>query len=611
MDEASRLVAELQSKLAELDSKVLKYRQDMTHEFEKYAADLLRNVPSEISESVSKTIAESIKSYSSLNPTGVGAAAIESCAEGNHDLVSTTPGVSPIPTPLRKIAEDMLGGSPQRSPHEREKEFTGLFTPSYLPLLDSTNRNERRSSYPISPPALTTINMFENMDAHKEYVDGSTEVGKSLAPSPVATRPQTPKRRNTDNSEVSTNSDRSDGTLKRSALRRSSSASKGTSPRRVRFELEQGGEILPTASPADTLILSTNDGDLEEGGVEQIEDIAEEEPAPKRISSSQALRALSRSPLVDDGTEWTTVAAPPDGSASVETQNGFSRDSSDSSLLTAVPSNGSIRNAPAPITAEHEDETASDGEDDMLDMPPLKRHGPSTHSMLSPTSAFALTMPKNMSASSLNSHSPSPSKETENVPPVTLADADEDENDDLFDFEEATPLQTSSSKTGKYIDDIDEEDEDLAENSSSLNTPKPSASLSASVEPISLSYSRSPATKTPALPTKSLLSGSLSSYYERDGTKKTLPFADPIVSPELHKSVLEMGDVHTFVGSIHGRSGVDESDEMDYMGSIGVGANGGVPGSMSERLMMDEYLEAREKVKNGDAGRTAGVNKKG
>jgi hypothetical protein len=65
-------------------------------------------------------------------------------------------------------------------------------------------------------------------------VDASVDT-RSLTTTPELKRPATPKRRNTD--EVSIGSDWSDGQVRRSALRRSSSASKGQSPRRVRFDV--------------------------------------------------------------------------------------------------------------------------------------------------------------------------------------------------------------------------------------------------------------------------------------------------------------------------------------------------------------------------------------
>src|SRR5277367_1319123 len=157
MDEASRLIAELQQKLAQLDHKIWLYRQDMASEFKKYADDLLRDVPADVSDTVSKAIAESLKSYSSLdvgsqNGDQSGAAvnkdATTDCAD---DSLNTESEAVPIHVLPDQGPESPLEGP--RNAHEREQEFQGLFTPSYLPLLDSTDRNERRSSSIIVSPA--------------------------------------------------------------------------------------------------------------------------------------------------------------------------------------------------------------------------------------------------------------------------------------------------------------------------------------------------------------------------------------------------------------------------------------------------------------------------
>ncbi len=82
-----------------------------------------------------------------------------------------------------------------------------------------------------------------------------------------------------------------------------------------------------------------------------------------------------------------------------------------------------------------------------------------------------------------------------------------------------------------------------------------------------------------------------------------------------------LGEVTSFVGSIHGTSGMDESDVRSFTGSMGVaslrrnGADAPEPRSMSERLMMDEFLELeREKSgreKLGRGGVKAGVEPAG
>ncbi|KAE8454219.1 hypothetical protein EG329_005144 [Mollisiaceae sp. DMI_Dod_QoI] len=596
MDEASKLVSELQSKLADLDRAVWKYRRDMASEFDKYAEGLLRDVPKDVSETVSRTIAESMKGYRSLYPEVE--APLESCATGTHILPNgdkpPQPPISSMPIsflPPAHVDED----SP-RSPHERDREFRGLFTPSYLPLLDSTNRNERRSSItPVSPPPENISPQPKAMDPL--HVDASTDT-RSLLSSPEVSRPTTPKRRNTD--EVSVTSDLSEGTARRSALRRSSSSSR-TSPRRVRFDVA-GEEVLPTASPRSTQSVLTEEipattfgEDIdEEPGSEQIEDV-DEEPPPKRISSSQALRALSRSPLVDDGTTWTTVTAPPDGSASVATSNGFSLDDEDEgqrmgngisqlgssdALGPLGADNGSGYQTTNNVSDEANDDAETPSDDDLLDMPPLRRQGPSASStaaqMLSPASPPDISNNKSPTASTRPSRA---WQDLENLGHPNVEFKGEDlqfdagDDDEMFNFDENTERQIST------VGPEDEEYDDF-------DTEAPTSPITK--EPLS-KFSSSPARDiirpSPPRTVVPTTKGVVGSY-------KGHPFSLPIVSPDVHARAASLGDVNTFVGSVDGRSGVDESDAKNFRLSGGMGSFSGTPRSLSERMMMDDMREA-------------------
>ena len=249
MDEATTLVSELQAKLAELEKGVWEYRQNMTSEFEKYAADLLRDVPKEVTKTVSESIAASIKGCRSLYPDR--ARSIESPATGS--LLTNGAGQSqhsifPIAAALQR--GDITGAEEvQRSPHEREKEFQGLFTPSYLPLLDSTSSVRRSSPDPPPSPRYDLKGKEREMDSMDD--DTSTD-DREIPATPQSTRPP-PHRRNTD--EVSIRSDWSgdSAVVRRSALRRSSSSSKSHSPRRVRFDVmgEEVSSITLTVRAAD------------------------------------------------------------------------------------------------------------------------------------------------------------------------------------------------------------------------------------------------------------------------------------------------------------------------------------------------------------------------
>ena len=611
MDEATRLVTELQQKLSELDHKVWRYRQDMASEFTKYAENVLRDVPKDVSETVSKAIAESMKGYKSLNPDGLSS--LESCATGTDSLaLRVENGTSYFTTSTASIPyqrEDQEVESP-RSPHEREKEFQGLFTPSYLPLLDSTTRNERRSSYEPQPsPSIAEKGKEREMDSH---IDAGTEVAGSLAASPELRRPETPKRKNTD--EWSLASDASDGPVRRSALRRSSSSSKGLSPRRVRFDVA-GEEVLPTASPipAESILAeaipsaSFADTSDDEAGSEQVEDI--DDPLPKRISSSQALRALSRGPLEDDGTQWTTVSAPPDGSASVPAVSGVHLEDSEEDLSVNGRPSVHFADTTAPVTIPdkvtqttpagnktsdnaHDAETPSD--DEMLDMPPLKRSQKSSASILSPIKPPNIDHNPTLTAAT---RSPSKlhfdlnefmSQQSENE------DGDfkflEDEHDELFPFDENESNDLRSPPEEEHVD---------------TDSDSPVSPVTRR-EPLGVSeFSRSPAREIPkpAAPNPSTApsKGVVGSYKGR-------PFSMPIASDEIHAQAASLGNVNSFVGSVDGRSGLDESDVQSFRASSGVGSFSGTPKSMSERMMMEELLEAEEEAKYNE---TRGMGGKG
>ncbi|CAL3964029.1 hypothetical protein PZA11_001488 [Diplocarpon coronariae] len=604
MDEASKLVSELQQKLSDLNLKVWKYRQDMAAEFEKYAASLLRDVPKDVSETVSKTMAQAIKGCTSLYPTAP-ASLIESCGTGNdlengvgNDTIH--PHMSPTPLPVPGQEEDMEG-SP-RSPHARDLEFRGVFTPSYLPLLDSTSRNERRASYDFSTsPRSTSL----RRDIEPLQIDASTDT-RSLLNTPDTTSPPTLRRKNTD--EASIASDLSEGNIRRSALRRSSSASNKDrqSPRRVRFDVA-GEEVLPTASPQPMSVLdkevpiSLFGAEEEEVGLEQIEDV--EKPPPKRISSSQALRALSRSPFVDDGTQWTTVSAPPDGSASVATSGSLSRESSSEDLCMGKPmfrsslgdtfsTNGSSALAKIPENTFTEDKVAKDSfeafphDEDMLDMPPLRRQSVSAASILSP--AFLANMDENKSPTA-QTRTNKVLQGTHNFGlgrgDLALDDATFDKGDldeeDLFCFDENVAHRVSAPESDNTPEDLEDEERD------SFDTKSPTYNNEARDVPSG--YASSPA-RAICRSNQNHTEGYSSTGVV--GSYKGRTFSLPIVSPEAHARGAAVGPLDSFVGSLDGRSGIDASNVQSYRASGGVGSFAGIPRSLSERLQLEDIARA-------------------
>ncbi|KAB8291537.1 hypothetical protein EYC80_006338 [Monilinia laxa] len=483
-----------------------------------------------------------------------------------------------------------------RSPHAREKEFTGVFTPSYLPLLDSNSRYERSSGSNIQ---VEHTQKDTQMDT-SSHVDASTDT-RSLNPSPDLRSPSMPKRKNTDELSITSNSS-SDGPRRRSALRRTSSNSKNTSPRRVRFDVE-GEEVLPTSSPKELepiLPPSFSDDSDDEAGSEMVEDI--DAPPPKRISSSQALRALSRGPPEDDGTQWTTVVAPPDGSASVDTlttddptTNYFdSKPIATTSQDKNIPPISTPTKAPRVesqaqvkhIEALTEDDTDALSEDDMLDMPPLRQmrsHHKQSASILSPrkneNQEPAVSPLKMKSSKPLTLEALEPTGEgDEKLTNLTFQD---DEQEDLFSFDE-NPDRGSRPRDEEVDSDVE------APTSPSIEENLDNLELSKSpARPIPSSFNNKKAIAAPA-PAHGIV-----------GSYKGRSFSMPVVNDEVHASAASMGAMNSFVGSVNGRSGLDASDVLSFRASGGVGSYSGTPKSMSERMMLDDLMEAEgENQKN-------------
>jgi hypothetical protein len=595
----------------------------MTAEFKKYAEDLLRDVPENVSNTVNKAIAESLKRYPSLDPDFQNVDHI--CGVERSDIAASHVATDAIPTtditaipapshhiPASPIAED------RSQLHEREKEFHGLFTPSYLPLLDG-DRNERKSISDNHSPSETNRIPINIVFRGRSSEDRSIATATSLYPSSPSVplgKPLTPAQRNTD--EGSLGSDHSDTPVRRSALRRSSSSSKPASPRHVRFEFE-GQEFPTTSSPqsesptleavAENVITTTvsDDSSDNEAGSQQVEYIGDSAP-PKRISSTQALRALSRGWLEDDGTKWTEVSAPPDGSASVPNVEAENEDSEDESLSISItrragPSlrtNGhvegdatghnSTKSASSTLTGveaisteqtgtrnrQNPDTNISNDENDILaEMPPLE-HVKARIPMAGGATLAALeakyadkTQTVATAASSKPWFNLEDGSDLNGSPgsPLQLAD------DEVFAFDEAPPRNFENTP----------EDEEEPDFSSSETEGKPVHLSQYATSPAVPIFPPSISSYTPKSPVPTQSSSHRSSYH---------PFNTPIVSEAIHAQAASLGHVATFVGSLHWTNGFDESDVQSFRGSGGIGSfAGGVPRSFSERLAMEDAME--------------------
>lgn len=650
MDEASRIVADLQQKLKDLDHKVVQYRHDMCCEFDKFEREILCNVTQEVSSSVTKTIAASLSNYPALYPQ------LKNLLANNNNTTTQ----QNYHAPNNSLHADATQDEPPRSPHEREREFTGVFTPSYLPLLDSTDRHERRSSEDMSKAQ--SPNTPKSHDSNSPVMQ--TIVADPSNPStPTLTlqRPPTPLRKNTDTSIVSNGSDSDSSTLRKSALRRSSSSASHSilSPRKVRFALE--GQEYPTDSSPQpptieeelpkrntiTLGWYNNDSD-DEAGSEQVENI--EEPPPKRISSSQALRALSRGPLADDdGTKWTEVAAPPDGSASVpldeamkntkdyidadddETRENVTLDtgvdtekSDDKGLenLSETDINDSFQRE----AFQKERKEASAREPRATNSIPIKSsespkmNGKTTDQSQDKTSQTTRTSSVNAPSAPRRSKSTfslgesDSESESENEQDTK---SDDDDDEPMFEFEEGTESRNKkenmSEKTKTRSDISRFSPSDLISprkssfgQSEITGSSFRSGSLGKQSTGASGSYGTSGSLQrvsrgSDAGNGQTVGTPSGIDYSYKGNLAPRHPFNQPIVNERVQHEASKMGNFQSWVGSVDGRSGVDDRQgDSGFRGSLGIGSSslreGGHPRSLSEKLMMEEEMEEKQKA---------------
>lgn len=627
MEQATRVVSDLQDKLAHLNQRVAEYQKDVCKEFQRYADSVLRDLPADVTETVLDAVARSMDCYPALNNKDFVEARRSSSTTGLPKPSSLTPE-----TPTAASTPAPHDGTHQ-SPPEREGELAGFLMPPYLPLLDT--------SAPVA--AAATRGKGPDVEADDSN-DTSSRNSPAISPTvqPRRPTPPLPRRRNTD--EVSVNSNGSDGTTRRSALRGSSSSSKIHSPRRVRFELE-GTEFPTTSSPQFSgppiqpkvpIILGMDDSDDEDGAT-QIEDVDDPSPPPpKRISSSQALRKLSRSPLDTSETQWTAVQAPPDGSPSIPIGTASStgkpvlsedeRDDTDSdppnttqvasnNMLGLAPMSSSRSRTPSPLAnkgpkpEKRSKFDLQDSDDEETnppdDMPPLtamkskRDYVPviSPKKPLSPIPEPSASPAKPPSLPSRPKQPPRPStpgkkkpsfslgSDTEdsdvasspaapprphipNMSELKIEDLESEEEPEFFPMDESVP-KTQNVRPRRAPSPDDPMPSSLSDTESRTQQKKPASALSSGLS----KYATSPAVNinmsgslnrdNPALKNDALTRPRKGSIVH--------PFQEPIVSPQVHATAASLGNMNSFVGSLDGRSGVDATDMNSYRAS-GAGA---------------------------------------
>ncbi|KAK4106275.1 hypothetical protein N658DRAFT_490883 [Parathielavia hyrcaniae] len=583
MDDAARIAAELQDKLTELDGKVAAYQRDLLAEFHRHMDECLRNCPDHVTSEVSRVIADSLSTgrYSPQSPARSGVPASPAVAIG------------PSPWDGRKSPPPVLphtSGTPregQRSPHAREKEFQGLFTPTYLPLLESNDRPDRSppmsalhsaAEVPALGLALSIDNVSKVEEAKQPVAPGSGRDGKP----PVV-------RRLTDRSTSSVESGGSDSKARRSALRRSSSSVKG-SPRRVRFDVE-GEEVFPASSSpkapavtsaaealesgADTQpqaeppVLATQDESIEYSGPSLLDIEGEEDllPKPRKVSSTQALQALTRSPL-DEGTIWTVVNPDTDEPAKMNGEKQSAAPQLATKLVSQERAHSEDKQINGFLGSPLEEEAANDDEED---------EDASDEEFLS-----MRPKPKSPSPAGSTPFAPPPAKAprtsqqpiTNGKPPPI--DTDESQ-DPLFDFDDEPELPSNQ----KYLPDDEEDDSDPDATPGRLRKAAcDEAAANNNLPPVS--------------PSSVLFSHSIGSYLGRSMT------IAPIKDPKLYDEIAGMKDVEFFVGSIHDRSETDLARGSYSASARAHLARGATPRSFSERLAMEEEMERRRTAGEAD-----------
>ncbi|KAK8138201.1 hypothetical protein PG984_001581 [Apiospora sp. TS-2023a] len=497
MDDATTIAQDLLHKLGDLEQKVQDHRQEMATEFQRYSRTLLENATDHVSVQVEHAIRDSLHNYPAISPAFDQANPIKNTTTCRSHDTKTTAATdrskrnkgSPPPVLPHTSGTPAAEESP-RSPHAREREFHGLFTPSYLTLLGAEDKTSRDTlPPPTSPPALPP----------------SPQPQQSAAPSPtkveqnshsslaavIGTRP-TPSRRPTQDTISSNTSDDSSVRNRRSALRRSSSSStsKTQSPRRVRFEVE-GGEVLPTMSPPTSPRLvehlpsplgnpefadeSHNSGTIVEEDEDSISLLGSSPPSlPKKVSSTDRLKALARTSN-EDTSQWAVVGDPQDADddddmlvmgglkprpakSQCNATSGGTSGHADQPRISQPTKLEDKGDKPEEKDAENEEETDED-DDDILAMPALssfkgrKKFSPSEPSPLSGTTP----------------RTPNPTitlKETAASEPLVLhrnSDGPAEDEEDMFDWDSDETEPTSKSKRNgstkepkKYIDEEEE-----------------------------------------------------------------------------------------------------------------------------------------------------------
>lgn len=612
----ARLVDSLHARLRQHEQSMQATRRQLLADFQRYYDDVLRGASPAVAASVRTAITASFarSRYPALRPE-------------LQPLDSPRPE-APSPAAFQLPLLPAAPGAPDdaRGACDRDRELGGLFMPTYLPLLEASPTAARpaaaagvlarpASAVPPSPPppppamhlrqaaaAAALVTAAEGPDGHDARGAGhvASAPARPLTPVDLFSVSAWPVSGPADDTHSSTPSDKSDSKPTKSALRRSSSMPKSPqSPRRVRFEF-MGAEVLPTSSPhrSDLVAIHSSSAESDDdstgfdsnlGGQIGDEDDQGRAAPPRKVSSSDALRALSRAPL-DQGTLWTVVNPDVDDAALYELQSG-------PATLATGPSQEHDSPPPAPTSPEdagHEmepfayseyeaerepllensdDDDSSD--DGFLSMAKTR----TTKTLPRPASPRSPTTPAHANSNSARQ----PQRQSTNpTPSETVTDEDDADNADLFFFEagglsappKPRPRQPPHDTGGDEAAEAETDGQNEAKDgdASDATAAQPSdtlTSLYATSPAVPIRHASRPSTSVRFQP------GSLGSYKGR-------PVMMPIVrDPELLAEATLMAEPRLREGGIDDETAMEDGSPPRFPST---------PLSFKERFIMEEMM---------------------
>ncbi|KAJ6446339.1 UPF0023 family protein [Purpureocillium lavendulum] len=611
----ARLLDGLHHRLRQHELTIQATRRELLADFQRYYEDALRGVPLHHAASIRSAITASfLSSYPTLRPElPPPPPPIDSHPSGDPSSAAFQPSSS---RPPASGSADTPG-----SPREREHELQGLFTPTYLPLLEGFPTLPRSVDPPAlaSPPGSPQPTSLPGMELQGTSRDSDPAAAADDKPdeqrieyAALPDHPVTPTQLfnastwpRADDSRSSVSSDKSDSKPTKSALRRSSSISKPPqSPRRVRFEF-MGAEVLPTASPQPSDYITPRPPSPESddgagfssnlgGQVGEEEDEEEQGPPPRKVSSSDALRALSRAPL-DEGTVWTVVnadedeaapdAPPPAPDAPVGTWMSDPDQTVATDLSNAGPHDttrsevdhfrAESNEAPNGGNKSDDDDSSDDG---FLAM--AKTRKPKT----SPAAAPAL--PTTSTDTTLRNHVDEQAVKSEVT--ATASDDDDDgdddpEGDDMFFFEAGGLSAPPRPRPRPPLPDLEEDEDEAADDPTTTNDDESSTPTGDADDTKTSLFATSPAVPirhgSRVSATVRFQPGSLGSYKGR-------PLMMPIVrNPEVLAEANSVKRSSLKVDGIDDETAMAEGSPPPFPST---------PLSFRGRFIMEEMMKARE-----------------